>query len=71
MQSLSALRHWYNATRYLQNLAIGDVVCLLYIPCKFTEADSIFDRELVNAIQGITTSLSAIQTFTHFEAYYV
>ena len=32
MQSLSALRHWYNATRYLQNLAIEGVVCLLYIP---------------------------------------
>ena len=35
--------------------------------------DRIFDCELANAVQGITTSssLSNIKTFTQFEAYYV
>ena len=36
-----------------------------------TALASIFDCELANAVQGITTSLSAIKTFTQFEAYYV
>ena len=34
----------------------------------------IFDRELANVVQGITTSLSSgtfRKTFTQFEAYYI